>query len=192
MATPIPMQKRPVAKANQNQVEQAISFFKTKLGWVGLHSVPKGVLHVRFGYSRKSDVESACVPFGVGNWTDTRHERWVQWFQRYSDGEPIDLARIPLAAETQLTSFAQSVRRALQAVPWGETLSYGQLAILAGRPGAARAVGTVMRKNETPLIVPCHRVLASCGLGGFSSHRGTEMKRRLLELEGSWNEGGLG
>ena len=69
-------------------------------------------------------------------------------------------------------------------IPYGKTLSYGQLAAKAGRPGAARAVGNHMAGNRTPIIVPCHRVLPSGGgLGGFSAAGGVALKRRLLEME---------
>ena len=64
------------------------------------------------------------------------------------------------------------------------TRSYGEVAAAAGSPGAARAVGQVMAANRTPLIVPCHRVLAAGGkIGGFSAPQGLALKRRLLALE---------
>jgi methylated-DNA-[protein]-cysteine S-methyltransferase len=69
-------------------------------------------------------------------------------------------------------------------IRFGQTHSYGELASLVGSPRAARAVGSVMAKNRTPLVVPCHRVLASRGaIGGFSAMDGVHMKRRLLDLE---------
>lgn len=68
-------------------------------------------------------------------------------------------------------------------VPYGRTVSYRELAELSGRPGAARVVGRIMGSNPVPLVVPCHRVVASGGgLGGFGP--GIEAKRRLLVLEG--------
>lgn len=68
-------------------------------------------------------------------------------------------------------------------VPFGETVSYRELAEMSGRPDAARAVGSTMGSNPIPLVVPCHRVLASGGgLGGFGP--GLPAKRRLLVLEG--------
>jgi methylated-DNA-[protein]-cysteine S-methyltransferase len=74
-------------------------------------------------------------------------------------------------------------------VPWGETVTYGELADLAGRPRAARAVGSAMRNNPIPFVIPCHRVVGVDGLGSFGS-LGLEYKRRLLALEG-WH-GALG
>jgi methylated-DNA-[protein]-cysteine S-methyltransferase len=101
----------------------------------------------------------------------------------YADGEPEDLRDVPLALD-HLSTFQRRVVKACRAIPLGERRTYGQLAAAAGSPGAARAVGTVMATNRVPLIVPCHRVVASGGkLGGFSSPQGLAMKRRLLELE---------
>lgn len=68
-------------------------------------------------------------------------------------------------------------------VPFGETVTYGELAAMAGRPNAARAVGSAMANNPVAIVVPCHRVLASGGaIGGYGG--GLETKRTLLALEG--------
>jgi len=72
---------------------------------------------------------------------------------------------------------------AARAVPWGEVVSYGELAALAGRPGAARAAGSFCADNRYSLIIPCHRVVAANGIGGYGS-AGPALKRRLLALEG--------
>jgi len=69
----------------------------------------------------------------------------------------------------------------LMKVPAGSTVTYGELAARAGSPGAARAVGNVMATNPMPLLVPCHRVVATDGLGGFTG--GLAVKRALLRLE---------
>jgi methylated-DNA-[protein]-cysteine S-methyltransferase len=71
-------------------------------------------------------------------------------------------------------------------VPWGETVSYGELAAMAGRPRAARAVGRVMATNPLPFVVPCHRVLAAGGrIGGYGSgSNAIDLKRALLAREG--------
>jgi methylated-DNA-[protein]-cysteine S-methyltransferase len=71
-------------------------------------------------------------------------------------------------------------------VPWGETVSYGELAQMAGRPRAARAVGRVMATNPLPFVIPCHRVLAAGGrIGGYGSDSNAiDLKRALLAREG--------
>lgn len=82
----------------------------------------------------------------------------------------------------ETTPFGRKVMSLLMEVPAGTTITYGELAAKAGSPGAARAVGNVMARNHVPLLVPCHRVVATAGLGGFAG--GLDMKRKLLKLEG--------
>jgi len=75
-----------------------------------------------------------------------------------------------------------------ETVGYGQTISYGALARrarLSADPAPARAVGTIMATNPIPVVVPCHRVLASDGIGGYSGGSGVEVKRWLLILEGS-------
>lgn len=81
------------------------------------------------------------------------------------------------------TLFQDRVWRALQDVPYGRTVTYGELAAKAGHPKAVRAVGGALNKNRVPILVPCHRVLASEGLGGFAC--GREWKLALLGIEGA-------
>jgi methylated-DNA-[protein]-cysteine S-methyltransferase len=78
--------------------------------------------------------------------------------------------------------FYGDCQRALRAVPRGDVVTYGELAALAGRPGAARAAGTFCARNRLGPFVPCHRVVAANGIGGYGS-LGLEYKRRLLALE---------
>ena len=82
---------------------------------------------------------------------------------------------------TGMTPFRKKVMQELRKVPAGVTVTYGELAAACGSPGAARAVGGVMAANPVPLFVPCHRVVAADGLGGFGS--GLAVKRALLRLE---------
>jgi methylated-DNA-[protein]-cysteine S-methyltransferase len=70
-------------------------------------------------------------------------------------------------------------------VPYGETVTYGGLADLSGTGVPARGIGSIMGANPIPIVVPCHRVVASDGLGGYSGSTGVEVKRWLLTLEGS-------
>jgi len=79
--------------------------------------------------------------------------------------------------------FHSDCARALRKVPRGEVVTYGELAALAGRPGAARAAGTFCALNRFGVIVPCHRVVASNGIGTFGD-LGVDYKRRMLALEG--------
>jgi len=80
------------------------------------------------------------------------------------------------------TAFDREVWNAVGAVPYGETVSYAEIARRVGRPRAYRAVGAANGRNPIPIIIPCHRVVASDGgLGGYGG--GLPLKRRLLELE---------
>ena len=81
------------------------------------------------------------------------------------------------------TEFQLDVLRALRAVPYGEVVSYSELAQLAGYPRAQRAAGTFCAGNRFPLIVPCHRVVSANGIGSYPT-LGVEYKRRMLALEG--------
>ena len=84
--------------------------------------------------------------------------------------------------EPEGTEFQKQVWQALREIPYGHTDTYGGLAARIGRPKACRAVGSAAGKNPILLAIPCHRLLASDGLGGFSC--GLERKKVLLELEG--------
>jgi methylated-DNA-[protein]-cysteine S-methyltransferase len=84
-----------------------------------------------------------------------------------------------------LTDFQATVLRAVMRVPRGEVITYGALARVIGRPKAARAVGRALGSNPIPIVIPCHRVLASDGsLGGYSGRGGVRTKADLLRLEG--------
>jgi methylated-DNA-[protein]-cysteine S-methyltransferase len=81
------------------------------------------------------------------------------------------------------TAFQLDVLRALRRVPYGDVVSYGDLARIAGYPRAQRAAGTFCARNRFGIVVPCHRVVGADGLGSYGS-LGTEYKQRLLALEG--------
>jgi methylated-DNA-[protein]-cysteine S-methyltransferase len=114
----------------------------------------------------------------------------VRRFRRFAEGRRVSFAGVSLDL-VWTTPFQRRVIEQAQSIPYGKTLTYGQLAERAGYAGAARAVGSVMARNRFPLVVPCHRVVASGNrLGGFSSRRGISTKQRLLELERASNEKG--
>lgn len=107
----------------------------------------------------------------------------VEQLQRYFNDSrlPFDLPLAPVG-----TPFQQSVWQAMQRIPAGEVRSYGQLA--AELKTSARAVGGACRANPRPVVVPCHRVVAVNGLGGFAGDTTGDrlaIKRRLLEFEGA-------
>jgi len=100
-------------------------------------------------------------------------------------GAPIDLrdVRIDLSSAP---AFHQRVYEVTRAIPPGRTRTYGEIAIELGDLSVSRAVGQALGQNPTPLIVPCHRVLAAAGKpGGFSARGGVALKRELLTIEGA-------
>jgi methylated-DNA-[protein]-cysteine S-methyltransferase len=103
-------------------------------------------------------------------------------FAAYFAGERDSFEDVELDLEGY-TPYQRALVNALRSVRYGETVTYGELAALAGSPNAARAAGTFCAGNRFPLVVPCHRVVAAGGIGGFGA-LGVEYKRRLLELEG--------
>ncbi|MFL5262132.1 MAG: methylated-DNA--[protein]-cysteine S-methyltransferase [Anaeromyxobacteraceae bacterium] len=105
----------------------------------------------------------------------------VARLRAYFAGAAEDFADVDLDL-SELTPFGRQLALALREVPRGETVTYGELAALAGRPGAARAAGTFCAQNRLSIFVPCHRVIAAGGLGRYGS-LGSAYKRRLLALE---------
>jgi methylated-DNA-[protein]-cysteine S-methyltransferase len=101
--------------------------------------------------------------------------------QAYLAGADVDLNEVPADLEYE-TEFLSRCAQALRRIPRGETVTYGELAALAGAPGAARAAGSFCARNRLGLFVPCHRVVSAGGLGSYGSH-GVAYKKRLLELE---------
>jgi O-6-methylguanine DNA methyltransferase len=106
----------------------------------------------------------------------------VARFHAFFAGEDAGLQNVPVDLDWA-TPFQRAVAVLLRDIPRGEVVSYGELAALAGYPGAARAAGTFCARNRLMLLVPCHRVVGAAGLGGYGS-AGLGVKRRLLELEG--------
>lgn len=105
-------------------------------------------------------------------------ERFVAFFA----GERVSFDDVRLDLDW-CTPFQRAVAEALRRVPYGETVTYGELAELAGYPNAHRAAGSFCAANRFPVVLPCHRVVAAGGLGPYGA-LGQDYKRRLLTLEG--------
>jgi len=164
--------------------ELTVQTVQTRLGWIGLVG-RDGVLRLlTFGHSTRDAAIRAAgqkLPSktGAGEWNTALAER----LSRYAEGQPVDFDDVLIDTD-HLSTFQLRVVELCRAIPYASTISYKQLAEQAGSPRAARAVGSVMRTNRFPLVVPCHRVLASDGgLGGYSAPGGLRTKRRLLDLE---------
>ena len=116
-----------------------------------------------------------------GQVTDSNLEL-VERLRAYFAGDEVAFDDVELDLEYE-TPFLERCAHALRAVPRGEVVTYGELAALAGYPGAARAAGTFCARCELAPFLAVHRVVAANGIGSWGSH-GVEYKRRLLELEG--------
>jgi methylated-DNA-[protein]-cysteine S-methyltransferase len=109
-------------------------------------------------------------------------------FASHLGGTPVDYDDVRVD-ETGLSDFQCELLSAVRTVRWGDVVSYAGLAMLAGRPRAARAAGSFCASNRWSLVVPCHRVVAAgrgepYELGGYGAS-GQRLKRRLLALEGT-------
>lgn len=109
----------------------------------------------------------------------------VEAITRYMTGARVDFRGVKLDWGS-VPGYNARIYRALARVPYGTTTTYGALAAEIGKPNAARAVGMAMGRNPWPVVIPCHRVLASGQqLGGFSAPGGVTTKVSLLRLEGA-------
>ncbi len=113
---------------------------------------------------------------------DVDPDELVERFAAFLAGTPVAFDDVPLDL-AWCTPFQREVAASLRTIPRGEVVSYGELAALAGYPGAQRAVGSFCARNRFALLIPCHRVVAADGIGGYGS-AGAAVKRRLLALEG--------
>jgi methylated-DNA-[protein]-cysteine S-methyltransferase len=159
------------------------SWLDTPVGEVSVGCTAAGVAQVRFG-PPPGGHGAARHPFSGGLPAQARRQLGEYFCgQRRAFDLPVDWSATSGAQRQVLGVLAESVG-------YGQTTSYGALASRAGLVAdgdlvPARAVGKIMGSNPIPVIVPCHRVLASDGLGGYSGGAGLEVKRWLLILEGS-------
>jgi methylated-DNA-[protein]-cysteine S-methyltransferase len=162
-----------------------ITTCQTAFGWVGIAWSRQGLVAITLPKQVKAEALEQLPPTG-GPIPDPPHgldlSVLVGKLQRYFEGQVVAFDE-PLDP-TLGTGFQRRVWQLTRDIPRGQTRTYGQIARLAGSPGAARAVGQAMARNPRPIIVPCHRVLGSDGgLTGFGG--GVDMKRRMLQLEGA-------
>ncbi len=155
--------------------------FNTDMGWVGILASAKGLLDTTLPQPSAQEAHQLLGDSIIqATWSphlfDDLAERLKVYFsgRRATFPDELDLS--------QATPFQGEVWEMTRLIPYGETRSYLWVAEQIKRPGAVRAVGQALGRNPMPVIVPCHRVVASNGrLGGFSG--GVEMKRHLLRLE---------
>lgn len=158
------------------------SHFLTRYG-VGIVSASdQGVTGVELPDVSCSDTDSHYEQYKSGPSEISTHAALL--LQRYFHGERIEFSDIPVDLRA-LPPFRQKVLNKIRTVAFGQICSYGQIAEMSGSPHAARAVGGALAANPIPIIIPCHRVVASDGrLTGFSAPGGVHAKKILLQLEG--------
>ena len=148
-----------------------ISFYSYKICNLGIAEEDGTICRILFANSK--------TPGGFEKTETHLIKKAAAQFGGYFDGK---IKNFDLPIMLHGTDFQIAVWKALQNIPYGETISYGKLAAITGNPKASRAVGMANHRNPIPIIIPCHRVIGSNGnLTGYAG--GLELKRKLLELE---------
>jgi methylated-DNA-[protein]-cysteine S-methyltransferase len=166
--------------------EEHFLLLETAFGWCGIAWSAVGLTRLQLPEATPETTRRRLAICGRRAWEGplpAAIDEAVSELGKYFSGKATDFAGVDVdlgdRPPLQLALYAR-----LRLIPWGETTSYGALARDLAIPGGARAVGQAMGRNPVPVIVPCHRVLASGnGLGGFSAPGGRTTKQRLLELE---------
>ena len=154
---------------------------ETELGWIGVVISPAGLRAMTLPHRSRNDALGEVLALGASEEArESALNGLPDRLRRYGRGEAV---AFPDALDFNgVSPFQRAVSEATRDIPRGQTCSYGELAARVGRPGGARAVGQAMAHNPWPIVVPCHRVVASDGgLGGYGG--GLDMKERLLRLE---------
>ena len=150
-------------------------FYDSPIGRLGLVGEGDKLISLALPY--------APVPMMMERETPVLREAKAQ-LKAYFSGA---LRQFDLPLQLEGTPFQLKVWEQLQQLPYGQIISYGELACRVGQPGASRAVGGANRRNPIPIMIPCHRVIAANGtLGGYSGNcdGSARIKRALLKLEG--------
>jgi len=174
----------PLVRPPDNDFMLKYAAVRTDWGYVGIVCSEKGLCGVLLPEPTVPAVHRwarRCWPGAVHDASVAR--RLQRQIADYFAGRPAGFD-CPLDL-SGVTPFRRRVLEACRRIPHGQCITYGDLARRVGRPRAARAVGGAMAHNPVPLVVPCHRVVASDGsLAGFSAREGIAMKHRMLDLEG--------
>jgi len=164
------------------------ALFETPIGVCGIAWGPDGLI----GTQLPTSDQGSAIARLAGRFPDCARAEppaevriWADKMVAHLGGASIDYSDAPLDL-SQIGAWEALVYRAAQAIPVGETRTYGALAAEIGEPKAAQAVGQALGRNPWPVIVPCHRITAADGgTGGFSAPGGAATKIRLLEIEGA-------
>jgi methylated-DNA-[protein]-cysteine S-methyltransferase len=157
----------------------AVDLFATPWGWAAAAWSTAGVRALILPRPERREAEIALERLAGSGLRRRPRPDIRRQLREYLEGRR-RVFSIPLDLE-ETGSFTGRVLAFVKDVPYGSTVTYGEVARAVGSPGAARAVGGAMGRNPLPILIPCHRVVAADGPGGFS---GGLSKVRLLELEG--------
>jgi methylated-DNA-[protein]-cysteine S-methyltransferase len=171
------------AAASENLLDVAYDLVDTPIGTLLIAATERGFCRIAYDAEPDQELERLARAFGVRVLRsalpiDPARRQLDEYFEgrRHRFDLPLDIAL--------LADFNRRVLRELARVPYGDVVTYGELAARAARPRAARAVGTVMNRNPLPIVLPCHRVIGANGkLVGYGG--GLERKEALLRLEGA-------
>ncbi len=157
--------------------------FKTPRGWVAMLGSYKGLLQTTLPWrSREDALDELSLELGDAGEDESAFSALADKLRRYFSGKEMDFTSVAISIG-HLPAFERGALEAAAAIPYGQTVSYGELAVRAGSPKAARAVGQAMKKNPLPIVIPCHRVIKGDGsIGGYGGK--PELKRELLRQEG--------
>lgn len=161
--------------------------FETEFGFFGILGNEAGILRTCLPVRERLFAENELLwgtieaVFDAGLLPDVQKQ-----IKSYFAGGYVEFAQNTTLDLDGLSQFSQDILTACRKIPYGQRVSYREIAEIANHPKAARAVGNALGNNPIPLIIPCHRVVKSDGtIGGFQRNRpgGTDLKKRMLDLE---------
>jgi methylated-DNA-[protein]-cysteine S-methyltransferase len=160
--------------------------FEAGGGWCGIAWTERGIAGLSLPSARREDATAGLdrsAADAVDSEPDRRALELAGLVGRFLSGEDVDFSAVELDL-SGAPPFRRRILEVVRSIPRGQVRTYGQVAVQAGSPRAARAVGGCMAGNPVPLVVPCHRVVGSDGrLVGFSAPGGIASKKRLLAME---------
>lgn len=163
------------------------TIFKTDWGYFGLLADNKGLLKTVLATNSFEKTKKSLLADSFGHAKEEKNLNWPlqKFIKNYYAKNCEDFKKTKFSISLNgLSHFAKKIINACKEIPFGQTLTYAQLAKRAGFPKAVRAVGAVLSKNPLPLIVPCHRVIRADGkIGNFSAPGGSKTKKKMLENE---------
>jgi len=171
------------AAAREHLLDVAFDLVDTPIGTLLVAATERGLCRISYDAAPEHQLDSLAQTFGVRVLQSRRPiDAARRQLDEYFDGKRHDFN---LAVDLKLVAdFHRRVLRELARVPYGQVVTYGELAARTAQPRAARAVGMVMNRNPLPIVLPCHRVIGANGkLVGYAG--GLERKETLLRLEGA-------